>query len=79
MAKPKMTLAARKERIARRAAAMTDHQRARRSRKSRLFFAKRALEAGKAGDTVEMQRLYTCALRKGTVMKLADALQRIAA
>jgi hypothetical protein len=52
---------------------MTDHQRARRARKSRLFFAKLALRAGQASNESEMLRLYTAALYKGAAMHLATA------
>lgn len=54
---------------------MTDRQRERRARKSRLFFAKRALAAGLEGNQREMIRLYTAALRKGMDRDLAKAVQ----
>lgn len=44
---------------------------AKRLAKSRDFFARRALAAGEAGNRNEAIRLQTCAIRKGTLAKLA--------
>ena len=53
---------------------MTDHQRARRARKSKQFFARHAERAALAGNRGEAMRLHTVALRKGMVQRLAQAV-----
>jgi hypothetical protein len=53
---------------------MTDHQIARRARKSKAFFAKRAEAAALAGNKTEALRLLTVARRKGTTQRLAQAV-----
>lgn len=53
---------------------MTDHQRARRARKSKQFFARHAERAALAGNRGEALRLQTVAIRKGTVQRLAEAV-----
>lgn len=61
---------------------MTDHQRARRARKSKAFFAKLALRAAEAGDKREAQRLLTAATFKQATEHFARAViisERIAA
>lgn len=58
---------------------MTDHQRARRARKSKEFFAKLALRAVEAGDKLEAMRLATAAQRKLTTQKLAATTARLCA
>jgi len=52
---------------------MTDHQRARRARKSKAFFAKLAERAALANDRAEAVRLHTWAIRKKTQATLAAA------
>jgi hypothetical protein len=52
---------------------MTEHQKARRARKSAAFFAKLALRAGEAGDKAEAQRLLAAAQAKQV---LRDVLTR---
>lgn len=54
---------------------MTDHQRARRARKSKAFFAKLAERAALAGNKPEARRLYVAALRKKTTQSLSLAVQ----
>ena len=53
---------------------MTAHQRARRARKSKAFFAKRAEVAALAGNAREATRLLTAALRKQTTQHLSTAV-----
>lgn len=53
---------------------MTDHQRARRARKSKAFFAKLAERAALANDRAEAMRLHTWAIRKKTQATLAAAV-----
>ena len=53
---------------------MTDHQRARRARKSKAFFARHAERAAIAGNAKEAARLLTAALRKQTTQHLAAAV-----
>ena len=53
---------------------MTDHQRARRARKSKAFFAKRAEVAALAGNAKEAARLLTAALRKQATQHLSTAV-----
>lgn len=56
---------------------MTDHQRARRARKSKAFFARHAERAALAGNAQEAMRLATVATRKRTVQKLAESAARM--
>ncbi|USN14484.1 hypothetical protein PAPPERLAPAPP_01150 [Brevundimonas phage vB_BpoS-Papperlapapp] len=53
---------------------MTDYQRARRARKSKAFFAKRAEAAALAGNAKEAARLLTAALRKQATQHLSTAV-----
>lgn len=57
---------------------MTDHQTARRARKSALFFARHAERAALGGNRAEAQRLHAVALRKNARAKVARALLIIA-
>lgn len=57
---------------------MTDHQTARRARKSALFFARHAERAALGGNKREAQRLHAVALRKNARAKIARALLIIA-
>lgn len=57
---------------------MTDHQTARRARKSALFFARHAERAALGGNKAEAQRLTAVALRKNARAKIARALMIIA-
>lgn len=54
---------------------MTDHQKARRARKSKAFFAKRALAAATTGNRTEALRLLSVATRKSAAAALARAVQ----
>lgn len=53
---------------------MTDHQRARRARKSKAFFARHAERAALAGNAKEASRLLTAALRKQATQHLSTAV-----
>lgn len=56
---------------------MTDHQVARRARKSKEFFARHAERAALAGNKNEATRLLTVATRKRTVWRIAATVARI--
>lgn len=53
---------------------MTDHQRARRARKSKAFFARLAERAALAGDRKEAERLLTAATFKQATQHFAEAV-----
>lgn len=56
---------------------MTDHQVARRARKSKEFFARHAERAALAGNKNEATRLLTVATRKRTVWRIAATVLKI--
>jgi hypothetical protein len=58
---------------------MTDHQRARRARKSKIFFAKLAERAALAGNLRETERLLTAMSRKRFVQHITESVSRMEA
>ena len=53
---------------------MTDHQTARRARKSKVFFARLAERAAMSGDAAEANRLMAWTLRKRAAQNIAQTL-----
>lgn len=56
---------------------MTEHQRARRARKSKVHFAKLAERAALQGNTAERDRLIAWTLRKRTVQRITESILRL--